>query len=65
MLVDWAEWLVRRCKAWLASGTPVLLARPPHALAHCALVSQVLECDLTADDEPAWRAVKKEVHQVL
>ena len=27
--------------------------------------AQVLECDLTADDEPAWRAVKKEVHQVL
>ncbi|KAI7837478.1 hypothetical protein COHA_008671 [Chlorella ohadii] len=27
--------------------------------------NQVLECDLTADDEPAWRAVKKEVHQVL
>ena len=27
--------------------------------------AQVLECDLTAEDEPAWRAVKKEVHSVL
>ncbi|PRW51073.1 pyrroline-5-carboxylate reductase [Chlorella sorokiniana] len=27
--------------------------------------NKVLECDLTADDEPAWQAVKKEVHSVL
>lgn len=33
-------------------------------LANTSFPVQVLECDLTADDEPAWRAVNKKVHRV-